>query len=127
MVNDARGDLIGRVARVHLEIVGAMVMRLEVKARFPNGAVAALALTTLELFDRRMDTDPEDIEMRGSHPEILCPNLLLDDVLDDQVVSSLGKSRNRPMKSVEEPRAFAAHAMVHATLEHPKSGVGKLV
>nr|WP_246805905.1 hypothetical protein [Ensifer sp. ENS10] len=124
-ISDARGNLIGWFVRIHFEVVVAVGMRLKVKPGFTDRAIAALA--TLKVFDRRMNADPEDVQMCCQFSDLVGPAFLLDDMLDDQIVAGPGESRNRAVKSVEEPVAFAAHPMVHATLEHPKAGVGKLI
>jgi hypothetical protein len=114
-----RSDDRGRVAvhgkrRVDLEIVASERMRrLEIRLRVAEGAIAAGALAPLELDERAVNSDAEDVEVPEEIHEPQHPAPRLDDMFDDEIVSGLGQCGDAAVKSLEEggahlcPREFA--------------------
>lgn len=105
--NYARDQLITRFCRVDVEIIPVIVVGLQVIARFTDVAIAAFPFSTLELLNRSVDANPEHIKIRQQMVQLICPTLFLDNVLDDQIISRLGESGDRAMKTIKEPVALA--------------------
>jgi hypothetical protein len=81
----------------------------QVRTSLADPPVAALALAPTDLLDRAVHTDEVDIQPGQQASEIPAPRRELNDVINDQVVPSLGQRGQAPVKPGKETRP-ASHA-----------------
>jgi hypothetical protein len=76
--------------------------RFEVRLSLADPSVTPFKLPPLELWQRAVDPNKEHIEVAEQAQESTHPGIRLNDVLDDEVVASCGKSGEAAVKSLEE-------------------------
>ena len=100
-------------------------MCFEMESRFANFAIAAFLLAPIEHFNRRVHADPEDVEGSKQFAKFIGPALFLHDMIHDQVIAGIRKSRNGAMESIEE--SLTLGATLGRILSRPETLIGKLI
>ena len=115
---------IERLHRVHIQIITAERMRLEVEKAFADLAVASQSFPPFDLVHWRMNTHPENIERRQQHLQIIGPALAFHNMFHEQVQADLSERRYRFVKSLKE---FFSPLRPNTFIRRPKICIGKLI
>ena len=106
-LNNPTDDFVEWLHRIHLQIVSAKGVCLEVVEAFARRAIGTLAFSTLDFVCRSVNPDPKDIKGGKQLVQFVCPALALNDVLYEKIISRSGKGVDR---LVESPENFALPA-----------------
>lgn len=73
---------------------------------FSDRSILSLALSSGEFLGRSMQAYPENVEGLQEELQIFSPGLLLNNVLDDQVITRFSERRDGAVESVKEALAL---------------------
>ncbi len=99
-------------------------MRLEMKQTLPDRPIPTQALSPLDLLPRCVNPDREHVKRSKHIPQLVCPTLLLNNVLHQKIIPGRGKRRNRTMEPHE--KSFPA-SPTRLRIKRPKPRVRKLI